>query len=174
MRQGSSVSIAEHQSLGPALNRLIQGRQGILLIVLEAVEKVLGVVDHLVDPAFKILEGVLNDFKVLVKGNFQGVGDVHIPALAEDGNDRCLRLKHGLDVGILVDAVVDPAGGAERGDPRMAKLYPADFFEVLDRHRVRAGPTALDIVDAELIECVGDTYLVVDREVEILGLGTVS
>ncbi len=46
--------------------------------------------------------------------------------------------------------------------PRVSKCSPLRFVEELDVFRVAAGPAALDVVDAELIEPLGDAQLVED------------
>jgi len=45
-----------------------------------------------------------------------------------------------------------------------------------ERHvaRIRAGPTALDEVDAERVKCFRDPALIRDREVDRLALGSVT
>ena len=56
----------------------------------------------------------------------------------------------------------------------MVELYPSDFFEVLNRHGIGTWPAALDVINTEVVERVGDAHLVIDGEVEILGLGAIS
>ena len=55
----------------------------------------------------------------------------------------------------------------------MVELNPAHLPEVVDRGRIRSGPAAFNIIDAEVVEGMGDAHLVVDGKVEILCLGAV-
>ena len=56
----------------------------------------------------------------------------------------------------------------------MLQMHPMDLLEIFDGDRIGARPAALDEIDTELVQGVGDPDLVVDREVEILGLGAVT
>src|SRR5205823_4431657 len=66
------------------------------------------------------------------------------------------------------------AGHAERGDLRVLELQLADVAEEGGVLRVGAGEAALDVIDAELVELLGDEKLVLEREVEPLALRAVA
>src|SRR5581483_10796306 len=65
-----------------------------------------------------------------------------------------------------------PLGHAEGGEPRMPEL--ARFGEQARVGRVGAGIAPFDIVDAEHVELLGEQPLVLDREVDAVGLGAVA
>ena len=48
--EGAAVGVAQHQDLGPAGHRGLQGLEGVFRTVLEAVEEMLGVVEQLLQP----------------------------------------------------------------------------------------------------------------------------
>src|SRR5262249_51595931 len=77
-----------------------------------------------------------------------------------------------------VGVVLGPRAGArsrpECRRPRMRKRGRAQRFEELYVARVRAGPTAFDVGDAEVVERVRDAQLVLDRKCNVLGLGAVT
>ena len=66
------------------------------------------------------------------------------------------------------------AGRAERRQPRVAERPVLRLGEELDVARVRAGPAAFDVVDAEGVEAIGDAQLVGHRERDAVSLGAVA
>src|SRR5437867_2436640 len=66
-----------------------------------------------------------------------------------------------------------PASAAAR-HLRVLQAEPLDGPEELLVARVRARPAALDVVDAEVVETLGDAHLVLEREGDVLGLGAVA
>ena len=68
---------------------------------------------------------------------------------------------NGLQVGVVVRRDARPPGAAEGAQRRMVKRPAARRLEKLHVFRVGARPAAFDVVDAELIEPVGDAQFVV-------------
>ena len=100
---------------------------------------------------------------------------MQVPALAEDGDDGRAGLDQRQDVGILVDRVLGEAGGAEGGELGVVELAsPRARVEELLVLGVGAGPAALDVVDAQLVQLLGDDQLVLDGEGDGLALGAVA
>src|SRR5579883_3486229 len=63
---------------------------------------------------------------------------------------------------------------AEGRDLRMPQAQLLDLAEERGIALVRAGPAALDVVDAEIVEALGDFELVLDRERNVLRLTSVA
>ena len=52
VRQGAAVCVAQHQTLGAALHRLVQSSQSIFAVLLEAVKKMLGIIKQVFNMGF--------------------------------------------------------------------------------------------------------------------------
>src|SRR5690606_19566049 len=113
--EGAAVGVTEDDPAGAPLPGCLEGGPGVLGVPAVAVEEVLRVVDDL--PPVRGQEGdALPDHgQVLLQAGPQGVGDVEVPALAEDGHHRGLRGQEGPEVGVLLAGDAGPAGGAKGG-----------------------------------------------------------
>ena len=173
--QGAAVGVAQHHRRGARGGRGLQHPQAELGIVAIAVEEVLGVEEHPLARAHQELHRVGHHGHSLIEAGLQRLGDVVVPALADDANRR--RSRRG-QVGqhlVGVHPSPGPAGGAE-GD-QLADLQvelgagPLEELVVLG---VGAGPATLDACHAETVELLGDAQLVVDGERDALKLGAVA
>ena len=173
VRQGAAVGVAEHERFRAAGHGPGQGGQAVLAVVFEPVEKVLGIVDEVLDPRPQVGERVLDDQQVVLQLDAQGVDHVDVPALAEDGHCRGARRKQGLDVGVPFRRLLEVAGRAEGGQAGALEFHLLHALEEVHGQRVGAGPAALDEVNAQPVELAADLDLVLDRKVEILGLGAI-
>jgi hypothetical protein len=110
---------------------------------------------------------------VLFERGRQDPLDVQPPALAEDGDYRRVCLQESLERLVRGDRV-GPAGGAEGGQLRVGESEVAGPSEELGVLGVGAGPAALDVIDAELVELAGDPELVLEGEGDALALRAVT
>src|SRR5205807_7036269 len=67
-----------------------------------------------------------------------------------------------------------PAGRTEGCHLRVLQTEALDGAEELLVARVRARPAALDVMDGEVVEPLGDAQLVLEREGDVLGLRPVA
>jgi hypothetical protein len=104
--------------------------------------------------------------QVLVQGGPQGLLDVQVPGLADQGDDRGPGVQQGVQVGVVVDPAAGPAGGPEGGQGGVAPGQLGGPGEVLGVLGVGAGPAALDDVDPEVVEQAGHPELVGHGELE--------
>ena len=174
MRQGAAVCVAERQALGPALNRLFKGSECILRTCLEAVKEMLGIVNQIFYVRPEIPERVLNDDKVVLKTDTQGIGDMHVPGLAENSNTGCFRIKKGLQVGIGLSRILEIPGAAERGEAGMLQVVIPDLTEELNRARIGPGPPSFNIINTKLVKLQSNFDLVFNRKIEVFSLGPIS
>src|SRR5262249_31818448 len=137
-------------------------------------EEVLGVEDDLVHPGAQERDRVADDVEVLLQRDAQVVPDMEIPRLADDGDDRCLGAQQCLQVAVVRGAHARAAGGTERGDTCRPEPEPANAAEELLVARIRARPAAFHVVDAQVVEALGDAELVVEREADVFGLRAVA
>ncbi len=168
------VGVAEDDGAGASGDGRVQRAHGVIGILIIAVEKVLRVVDHFAAFAAEKRGALFDEAQVVFQVGAQHLGDVARPAFSEDGRDRGLALDQGQQVGVVLRGQRRPARAAERRDAGMPQLLAAHGPKVLDVLRVRAGPAALDQLDAELVEHVGDVQLVVHGETDALPLRSVA
>ena len=83
-----------------------------------------------------------------------------------------LRGEHRLEAGIVGDRAAGPLGHAEGGE--LGEAERLRLGEELRVGRIGAGIARLDIVDAEHVELLGDQPLVLEREIDALGLRAVA
>jgi hypothetical protein len=146
--------------------------QGVAGIGRIAVEKMLGVEDHLGHPARRLHEALLDHAQVLVRRDAQRLLDLKGRALADQGDHVGPALEEHRQARIVGGAAPGPSGHAEGAKASVGKLGRVGEEAVVGR--VGARPAAFDIVDAELVEHQGDRHLVGRREVDALGLRAVA
>ena len=93
--------------------------------------------------------------------------------LAENRHDRGLRLEQQahLVVGFHGGGLL--AGGPKGGEPGVFEFFPPGLGKKLDVLGIAARPAALDVMDAEGIELLGDAEFVQHRKVDALTLGAI-
>src|SRR5205814_1488231 len=111
---------------------------------------------------------------ILFERRADGRDHVKVPRLAEDRHDGRARLDQRLEVAILLRAYTRTARGAEGADLRALEHRVLHSLEEPEVLRVAARPAALDVVDAERIEPLGDPNLVLHRKGHALALGAVA
>ena len=110
--------------------------------------------------------------EVLLLGGAERDADVVVPGLGDEADGVGLGVEQAAQAGIVGEADARPLGHAEGGEGRARSVR---FFSKKARvGRVGAGIAALDIVDAELVEHAGDQHLVLQREVDAVGLRAVA
>jgi len=170
----AAVGVAQGEvGCAPAFRR-DQGSEGVIGIVLEAVEKVLGIVDDLPALGDEMAHRVLDHGEVFLGRGADDFGDMEQPRLADDGHDGSPGVEQHLELGVVGGGDAGAAGRPEGGDLGMTKFQPAHLGEERDIAGVGAGEAALDIVDAEMIQSFSDEELVSYGERYALTLGAVA
>ena len=163
--QGATIGVAQHHGGGAGHGRSLQHPQAELAVVAVAVEEVLGVEEHPLARRHQELHRVGHHGHPLVEGGLQRLGDVIVPALADDAYRRGSRRGQVGQHLVRVHLAPGPAGGSERH--QLADLQvelragPGEELVVLG---VGARPAPLDERDSEEVELLGDAQLVVDGE----------
>jgi len=178
-RQGSSVGVTQTEKIGATFDRSLERRAGIARVGFVPVKEVLGIVDELgswrcLSTCFQIGGTVTDDTEVLIERRAQDVQHVKCPTLPHQCNDRRLSIDHGLNVGILVGPAANAASAAEGRDARVVQLEIAHSLEVGDVLGVGARPPAFDVVDAQLVQQLGDLDLVLNGQGDALCLRAVA
>ena len=139
-----------------------------------AVEEVFGIVDHFPTFLFEEGNGFADHGEVFLGGGAKDFFDAEEPAFAEDGDDGGFGFEEEADLGIGGGRGTGPAGGTEGGQLAGA---PPQFFSLGEKFAVlvvRAGPTALHIMDAVSGQFFGEAELVGKGEMDALPLGAVA
>src|SRR3989442_1747736 len=97
-----------------------------------------------------------------------------IAGLADDGGDGRPRLDEGAQVGVGVGLTAGPSRRTKRGDLSVAQAESAGASKELGVFRIRAGPAAFYVVDADLVELTGDLQLVLHGQTDPLHLRAVA
>src|SRR6266403_2048589 len=173
-RQGAAARVAQADEGRARVGRGAHARERVVAVGRETVEEVLGVEDDLVDPLAEEGDGIVDDLQVLRERDAQVLTHVEVPGLADDGDHRRLGAETEVEVAVVGGLHARPAGRAEGGHLRVLQTEALDGAEELLVARVRARPAALDVMDAEVFEPLGDAQLVLKREGDVLGLRPVA
>src|SRR5260370_2559080 len=99
---------------------------------------------------------------------------MHVPGLADHGCDRSLGAQQQLQIAIGRGANSGTESCTEGRDLRVTNLYLFDLFEKRGVALVGARPSALDVIEAKLVETLGNRDLVLDSQRDVLGLASVA
>ena len=128
----------------------------VFAIVEVAVEKMLGIEDDFIDVLLQKRNRVAQDVEILFERNPQRLAHVEVPGLADHGRDRSVGLQYQLEVAILRSPHTRAARRAEGRDLRMLEVRLLDLDEKRRVAIVGAGPSALDVIDPEVVEAARD------------------
>src|SRR5438552_3300888 len=115
-----------------------------------------------------------DDRQVLRQRDAQVLAHVEVPGLADDGDHWGLGGETEAEVAVVGGLHTRAAGRAEGRHLRVLETEALDGAEKLLVAWVRTRPAALDVVDAEVVEPLGDAQLVLEREGDVLGLRPVA
>src|SRR5437773_4029636 len=173
-RQRAAARVAQADEGRARVGRGAYARERVVAVGRETVKEVLGVEDDLVDPLAEEGDGVVDDLQVLRERDAQVLAHVEVPGLADDGDHRRLGEETEAQVAVVGGLHARPAGRAEGRHLRMLETEAFDGAEELLVARVRAWPTARDVVEAEGVAALGDAELLLEREGDVLGLRPVA
>ena len=175
VREHPAVGVAQHEHGGAGLVRGEEHGGGVVGVVEESVEEVLRVDEHLPAEADEVGDGLAHHREVLLGGGAQRAGDMAQVRLRDQGDRRRAGIDERPDLRVLGDVDAGLAGRAEGGQACGAELQlGAGAGEELRVARDGAGPAALDVGHAQLVQEAGDGELVGHREGEPLLLGAVA
>ncbi len=174
IHEGAAVGVAEGEVARSTLDCGGEGLEGVVGVGLVAVEKVLGVVNHLAALGGDVADGVLDHGEVFLERGAQDLGDVEGPGLAHEGEHGRLGLEQGLELRVLGGGDAGAAGGAEGGEFGVLELQLFGLGEEGDVAGVGAGEAALDVVHPEGVELLRDEQFVGHGEADALPLGAIA
>ena len=174
VRDRAAIGVTEYENVGACFLGGFEGAQREVGARFVAVEEVLGVEDDFPALLFDVPDGLGDHGQVLLFGHAKGALGVQTPALAKDRDDGGFSFQERVDVGVRMHSVARVARRAEGGQAGVLELQVAGAREEVLVAGVRTRPAALDVVDPELVEFLGDHQLVVDREGDVFSLGAVT
>jgi hypothetical protein len=136
---------------------------------------VLAVDEHALPLGAQVLHRVAHHGEVLLESRAQRKLHVPVVALGHECHDRGAGIAQRGDQIVVCRGSPGTPGGAERRERCVLKVeLLRGQSEELGVLRVRAGPAALDVADAEIVEVARDVELVLHREIEPLLLRAVA
>ena len=171
--QGAAVGVAEHQGLGPGLGGGGEHRQGVGLVLGQAVEEVLRVKEHPASGGLHVGHRRRDDLQVALQLDAQLGGHVLGPGLAHQGAHRGRGGDEGGQVGVVLRGALGVMGGTKGHQDGGAQLELAGPFEKFLIAGVGAGPAPLDVAHPQAVQLAGHLELVLGGEYESFGLGSV-
>ena len=124
----------------------------------------LGVVDHFLAVVLEELHGFGDQLEILFLGDAQGALDVQVPGLAEHRDRRRARFHQRAHVAVFLHRVAGEPRGAEGRELGVLEVQLAGAGEELLVLGIGAGPAALDVVDAQIVQLLRNGDLVLHRE----------
>ena len=158
--QTPAIRLAEHDEIGTRVVRRLHGFQRIRRIFPVAVEKVLGVIEHLAALRLEVTHGVGDHREVFLERDLEDLGDMQRPRLADDRHRGRLRIEEHLHLRIVFDPHLAAARHAECGDLRVLPSALRRLLEECGVLRIRPRPAALDVMHAERVELLRDADLI--------------
>ena len=170
-RQGAAIGVAEDNPAGARVIGRLAAGGGVIRVGLPAVEEMFGIEKRLAPLRDDMGDGGGDVVEVFVERDAEGGGDVEVMRLADEADGGGSGVQdRGEDV-VIIGRPPGALGHAEGGEGG-AGLGPGR--EKVAVGRVGAGPAALDIVDADPVERMGDLHLVGDGELHALRLLAVA
>ena len=172
--QSSTVCIAENEQVGSGIPRGAECFQRIFGIVLVAVEKMFGVVEDFAAVFFKMGHRIGDHGKVLLGSDIENLCDMQQPCLADDCDDRRLRLQKHTHLGIVLNRNAPATGATESSN---ACIFPSELGRLGKKGcvtRIRSRPTTFNKIDPKRIQLLSHANLVEDGKRNPRALGAVA
>ena len=173
-RQTAAVRVTQHHHVRTRLLGGLPGGDGVFRVELVAVEAMLGVVDDELPVVLEVTHGVADHAEVFVRRAAQDFLHMQHGGLAVDRHHGRLRLDEQAHLIVALNRRGLFPRGAEGGELGVLELAPLGLREELDVLRIAARPAALDVVNPEGVNALGDAELVRDREVDAFTLRAIS
>ena len=153
---GSAVGVAQHQDRRAGIFGGDQRLQGVGRVGPVGVEKMFRIVDDFPSRLAEQGHRFADHFEILFGRDVQDGADLEIAGLADQGDHGCFGGEEGAHSFVFVGLDAAAAGHAKGRQPGMAKT---DFAGLAEKARILGigqGITALDVIDAQVVELLGD------------------
>ena len=162
--QSTAVGLAKDDPIGAAVLRCLETFQRIVGIGAKAVEEMLGVENHFIDPLLHERDRVGDDFQIGFLADAQIVAHVQVPGLADQGHHRRIRAEESLEIDILRRLGTEFSRRAEGCDLGILELELFHLLEKIGVARIGARITSFDVVDAHVVELRRHAQLVLEGQ----------
>jgi hypothetical protein len=169
-----AVGIAEHEHGSAGFLRGGEGAEGKLAVLSEGVEEMLGVVDDLTAFGTEKADGVGNHGEIFFGRDAENVQHLVFAAFSDDGDHGGFGVEEGAHAGVFMGFHAAAAGHAEGGDLAGFEFELWDFAEKGRVFGIGEGEAALDKIDAQEVEFLGDLQLILKGEIESFALRAVA
>ena len=169
--QRATVGVAKHDPACAFVECSFGASEREFPIGLVAVEEVLAIEQHLAVPRLGRAHAVTDRSEIFFRRCLQGDAYVVVPGLRDETDRIGAGIEQRSEAGIVRGGTARPTRHAEGGED-CGKL--ALLGKQLRIGQVRAGIAAFDVIDADLIEHLRDGELVVEREIDAIGLRPVA
>ena len=172
VRHGAAIGVAQHHPARAGIVGRLGAGQREFRIFLVAVEEMLAVEHHLAARGLRGLHAVADRGEIFLVGGLER--DPHLIGrrFCHKADRVGLGFQQRRQTRIVRGRAAGTPGHAERGKARVIELWL--LGKEFGVGRIGAGIAALDIVDAELVEHLRDQLLVVQREIDAVGLRAVA
>ena len=172
--QRASIGIAKAEDRRAGVARGFERLQGVGGVGRVTVEEMLRVVNHFFAVILEILHGFGNQLEVFLQTNAEGAADVQVPGLAEDRHHRRAGFHQRAHVAVFLNRILGEPRGTESGETGVIEFEIGRAREEFFVLGIRSGPAALDVIDAQLIQFLGNGQLVLHRKGDGLALRSVA
>ena len=173
LRHAAAISVAQRQHIRPGLLRGLQRPQGIVFVVAIGVEEMLRVIDYLPPSRVHQPDRVGNHLQIFFECHAQHHLCLAPAGLADDGHYRRLGLQQGFHARVLVGRDAATPGHPERRHLG-SQLHGPDIPEECLILGIGKGESTFDVIDAQVIQLLGNHQFVLQREIKALSLSAVA
>jgi hypothetical protein len=171
VRQRAAVGVAQHHPARAGVVGSLRAGERIFLVVFIAVEEMLAVDQRLATGFDHGLDGFADAFEIFLGLDFERDADLKRGRLRDKTDGVRFRSQRARERGVVRGGAARALGHAEGGELGLGLVV---FGEQRGVGRVSAGDAGLDVIDAELIQHLGDAELVGHREINAVHLRAVA
>ena len=132
MRKRPAIGIAQDDPVSSRRFRFFDSLEGVLRIILVAVEKMFGIKENLITMFFQIGDALKDHAQIFIQTGGQGIFHVQVPGFSEESHYLSFGFQQSLQNGIVFHFFVRIAGTAEGGDPGLRKVGALSLLKKID------------------------------------------
>ena len=172
--QRATVGVAQNHKIRTGLFGRLPRGQRVLRIILVAIQRMLGIVNHLALVLFEKRNRVGDHCDVFLRRGSQHFLHMQQPRFAKNGDHRRLRIDQQFHLRVVLGIDLFTAGRAEGCNLYILPLAFGRFLEELDVLGIAPRPTALHVVHTKGIQFFGHAQLVCDRKTDSFALRSIA
>ena len=131
------------------------------------------IIDDFLPMQFQVGDGITDHGKVFSERDIQDISNMEVPGLSENGNHRRFRLNNGCQIRTIFRPDMGLSGTAEGGEASMLETSMLGQFEETCIFWIGARPPSFYIMKTHIIETLGNSKLLLCREIDLFTLGSI-